>query len=45
MSFAQGMAHEHAISSAKNAAVTPESVAQARAGVMERGRAQSGEAS
>jgi enoyl-CoA hydratase len=39
-SFGDAMAHEHAFSSAANSAVTPDAVAQARTGVMARGRSQ-----
>ena len=38
--FGDAMAHEHAFSSARNRAVTPDDVAQARTGVMARGREQ-----
>jgi len=39
-SFGEGLAHEHAVSSAYNAAVTPEAVEANRAAVQARGRAQ-----
>jgi len=42
VSFADGMKLEHALSSAANAQVTPDAVAQAREGVMARGRDQTG---
>lgn len=42
VSFGEGMALEHNLSSAENAKVTPDAVAKAREGVMERGRGQTG---
>jgi enoyl-CoA hydratase len=42
VSFADGMKLEHALSSAANSQVTPDAVAQAREGVMARGRDQTG---
>jgi enoyl-CoA hydratase len=38
--FAEGMRLEHSLSTAENAKVTPDAVAKAREGVMERGRGQ-----
>lgn len=40
MSFGDGLAHEHATSSVRNAAIAPEEIAARRAGVQARGRAQ-----
>jgi enoyl-CoA hydratase len=42
VSFSDGMKLEHALSSAANSQVTPDAVAQAREGVMARGRTQTG---
>jgi enoyl-CoA hydratase len=42
VAFKEGMKLEHALSSAANAQVTPDAVAKAREGVMERGRDQKG---
>lgn len=41
VSFGEGMALEHKLSSTANSQVTPQAVAAARSGVMERGRGQS----
>jgi enoyl-CoA hydratase len=42
VSFGEGMSLEHRLSSAANSQVTPDAVAKAREGVMERGRGQTG---